>query len=308
MMNLIFDLLIAICLVGISIRILFAREHFQAIVLFITYGLFLALAWTRLESPDIAIAEAAVGAGLTGVLLMDTLGAIKSPRGKPPQIKIPFKLSAISIVLTIVLGYSALQIPSDFSGLSQNAHNAMRLSGFEYSVTAVLLDFRSYDTWLELGVLLTAVLGVLTVRRRNSLTGSPLPAPAEPIGRWTIKILLPFMVMIGGYLLWLGAFAPGGAFQAGVVLAGAGVMLWQAGHPCLAVMPGSCWRLLLCLGFSAFLILGASSLYYAEQMLTHPQVKAWILGIEYAATISIAICLISLIQASPDSRLDKENL
>lgn len=286
-------------------RIIFARGHFQAIVLFITYGLFLALAWTRLNSPDIAIAEAAVGAGLTGVLLMDTLGAIKTSEEKKTRIKVPLKLAVMSIVLVIVLGYSALQIPSDFSGLSLTVHNAMPLSGLEYSVTAVLLDFRSYDTWLELGVLLTAVIGVLTVRRRNSLTGSALPAPAEPVGRWIIKILLPFMVIIGGYLLWLGAFAPGGAFQAGVVLAGAGVMLWQAGHPCLAVLSNSSWRLLLCLGFSTFLILAASSLYYADQMLTHPQIKAWILGIEYAATISIALCLISLIQASPNSKLDK---
>lgn len=307
-MNLIFDLLIAISLIGISIRIILAKEHFQAIVLFITFGLFLALAWTRLNSPDIAIAEAAVGAGLTGVLLMDTLGAIKTSGKKPSRIKMPLKLAALSMVLIIALGYSALQIPADFSGLSQTAYNAMPLSGLEYPVTAVLLDFRSYDTWLELGVLLAAVTGVLALRRRTGLTGSLLPAPAEPVGRWIIKILLPFMVMIGGYLLWLGAFAPGGAFQAGVVLAGAGVMLWQAGHPSLAVLPESWLRMLLGAGFSAFLLLAFISLFYSDQMLTHPQSKAWILGIEYAATLSIAVCLIALIQASPGSYPEKRKL
>ncbi|WP_045215041.1 hydrogenase subunit MbhD domain-containing protein [Desulfonatronovibrio magnus] len=302
-MNLIFDLFIAICLIAVSVRIILVREHFQTIVLFITFGLFLALAWTRLQSPDIAIAEAAVGAGLTGVLLMDSLGAIKTSR-KPARNRIPLKLVFLTIALIIALSYSAVHIPYDFSGLSQAAHDAMPASGLEYPVTAVLLDFRGYDTWLELGVLLAAVTGVLALRRRTNLTGSLLPAPAEPVGRWIIKILLPFMVLIGGYLLWLGAYAPGGAFQAGVVLAGAGVMLWQAGHPSIAVLPGIWWRILLCSGFSAFLILAVLSLFYADQMLTHPQSKAWILGIEYAATISIAICLVSLIQASPGSKPD----
>jgi hypothetical protein len=46
------------------------RDLFGAIAFFIVYGILIALAWVRLEAVDVALAEAAIGAGLTGVLLI----------------------------------------------------------------------------------------------------------------------------------------------------------------------------------------------------------------------------------------------
>lgn len=297
-MDLAFDLIIGLSLTGVAWRIVRARDHFQAIVLFITFGLLLSLAWTRLKSPDIAIAEAAVGAGLAGVLLMDALGALSSSKNRTSQAK-SIRLTIPCFVLAAVLAYPVLFIPDDFQRLGSVVRQALPETGLEYPVTAVLLDFRGYDTWLELGVLLVAVLGVLCVRRTDTIRGSILPAPAEPVGRWIIKLLLPLMVLIGGYLLWLGAFAPGGAFQAGVVLASAGVILWQAGHPSLGLLPRMWWKILLCSGFLSFLILACWSLVFTDGLMTHPEAKVWILGVEYAATLSIALCLISLVLGSP---------
>ncbi len=297
-MGLIFDLIIGLSLAGVAWRIVRVREHFQAIVLFITFGLLLSLAWTRLKSPDIAIAEAAVGAGLAGVLLMDALGTLSSTRNQPLPGRF-LQLFIPCLFLAGLMAYTILFIPADFQGLGPMVSEALPDTHLEYPVTAVLLDFRGYDTWLELGVLLVAVLGVLCVRQAGTIKGSMLPAPAEPVGRWIIKLLLPLMVLIGGYLLWLGAFAPGGAFQAGVVLASGGVMLWQAGHPSLALLHHVWWKILMISGFVFFLILASSSLLYNQQFMTHPEAKMWILGVEYAATLSIAICLISLVLASP---------
>jgi len=73
------DILVAFALVATAWRIMRAPGHFQAVVLFITFGLLLSLAWARLNSPDIALAEAAVGAGLAGVLLLETLRAVAPP-------------------------------------------------------------------------------------------------------------------------------------------------------------------------------------------------------------------------------------
>jgi multisubunit Na+/H+ antiporter MnhB subunit len=297
-MGLIFDLVIGLSLIGVAWRIVRAREHFQSIVLFITFGMLLSLAWTRLKSPDIAIAEAAVGAGLAGVLLMDALGAFSSSQDRPTHGK-SFALLIPFAVLAGLMAFAIMFIPDEFQGLGPLVRKSMPDTHLEYPVTAVLLDFRGYDTWLELGVLLVAVLGVLCVRNASTIKGSILPAPAEPVGRWIIKLLLPLMVLIGGYLLWLGAFAPGGAFQAGVVLASAGVMLWQAGHPSAALLPRLCWKIILSSGFVFFLILALSSMFFNDQFMSHPEAKIWILGLEYAATLSIALCLISLVLASP---------
>lgn len=70
----IFDLLLATALLWSAIQVLTTPDLFRAVMLFIVFGLFMALAWARLDAPDIALAEAAIGAGLAGVLLLDTIG------------------------------------------------------------------------------------------------------------------------------------------------------------------------------------------------------------------------------------------
>jgi uncharacterized MnhB-related membrane protein len=57
------DLLLALALVGLSLRVVTGRELFRDIVLFILFGLVIALSWARLGAPDVALAEAAIGAG-----------------------------------------------------------------------------------------------------------------------------------------------------------------------------------------------------------------------------------------------------
>jgi energy-converting hydrogenase B subunit D len=72
-----FDIFLVLALAGVAGSILKSRDLFKAVVLFIAFGLLMALAWVRLEAPDIALAEAAIGAGLIGVLLLDALRFIR---------------------------------------------------------------------------------------------------------------------------------------------------------------------------------------------------------------------------------------
>ena len=76
----VFDLALAALLLWIGWRALAAPELFRAVVLFIAFGLTMTLAWVRLEAPDLALAEAAIGAGLTGALLLDALGHLGGRR------------------------------------------------------------------------------------------------------------------------------------------------------------------------------------------------------------------------------------
>lgn len=80
-----FDCVLAGGLVWLSWRALTSRSLFRSIVLFIAYGLFLALAWVRLDAPDLAMAEAAIGAGITGVLLLEALFALSRNQGNAGQ-------------------------------------------------------------------------------------------------------------------------------------------------------------------------------------------------------------------------------
>lgn len=80
--SLAFDLLLALALLWSAWRALATTDLVRAVVMFIVFGLLMTLAWARLDAPDIALAEAAIGAGLTGTLLLDALGAWGRRRGK----------------------------------------------------------------------------------------------------------------------------------------------------------------------------------------------------------------------------------
>ncbi len=72
-----YDLLLVGTLLWLAVRILAEVKLFKAVVLYIAFGLLVALAWVRLAAPDIALAEAAIGAGITGALLLDAAGHMR---------------------------------------------------------------------------------------------------------------------------------------------------------------------------------------------------------------------------------------
>jgi energy-converting hydrogenase B subunit D len=72
------DWILVITLVSLGWRVLSITDLFKAIVLFIAFGLLMALTWARLKAVDIALAEAAIGAGLTGALFLTTLSHLGS--------------------------------------------------------------------------------------------------------------------------------------------------------------------------------------------------------------------------------------
>jgi energy-converting hydrogenase B subunit D len=78
----VFDILLVATLIWLAVRALAEVKLFKAVVLFIAFGLLVALAWVRLSAPDIALAEAAIGAGITGALLLDAAGHMRG-RAEP---------------------------------------------------------------------------------------------------------------------------------------------------------------------------------------------------------------------------------
>lgn len=75
------DLLIGALLLTCAAAALGSTDLFRGIVFLIVFGLLVALAWLRLRAPDLAMAEAAVGAGLVGVLLVGALQRIRRRLG-----------------------------------------------------------------------------------------------------------------------------------------------------------------------------------------------------------------------------------
>lgn len=72
-----FDILLGLILVWLGLRTVFAQELFDSIIAFIGLGMLMALAWLRLGTLDLALAEAALGGGVTGALLLAALNRLE---------------------------------------------------------------------------------------------------------------------------------------------------------------------------------------------------------------------------------------
>ncbi len=87
-MSVVFDILLLGALVWIAVGALSEMRLFKSVVMFVVFGLFLAIAWVRLDAPDVALAEAAIGAGVTGALMLDAVGHLRArstPYPTPPR-------------------------------------------------------------------------------------------------------------------------------------------------------------------------------------------------------------------------------
>jgi len=190
------------------------------------------------------------------------------------------------------LAYAVLSLPLVTTGLQEAVAEQMALSGVSHPVTAVLLNFRGYDTLLEMGVLLLALVGVWSLGSASSSREPPPGAVLEILTRF----FAPLMILIAGYLLWAGAHAPGGAFQAGAVLGASGVLLLLSGWHLPASLAGWPLRLTLVAGLAVFAAVAAGVMWTGASLLEYPPQWAGglILLIEAAATLSIGATLAAL--------------
>ena len=74
------DGVLGLTILWLAWQALSTADLFRAVAMFVAFGLLVAIAWVRLEAPDVAIAEAAIGAGLTGALLLITLRRLRDRR------------------------------------------------------------------------------------------------------------------------------------------------------------------------------------------------------------------------------------
>lgn len=198
----------------------------------------------------------------------------------------------IGLSLAAAMVIALLQMPSATVHLPALVAENLAQSGVEHPVTAVLLNFRGWDTLLEVAVLLLALLTLLT------LGGGETPAPAgaaDPLLQGLARLALPMIILSAGYLLWAGAHRPGGAFQAGAVLAAGAVLLQLAGLLPAWTEPRRLLRVGLVLGFLVFLAV-AAALLGEGAMLRYPPALAGglILLIEAGLTLSLGLILAGL--------------
>ncbi len=152
------------------LAIVVTRNLFSVIVLSGAYSFLMATVLVALDAVDVAMTEAAVGAGISTVLLLGALHLCKSLEAKPAHK--PWLPLAVSVATGALLVYGALGLP-DFGDPDAPIHKNVvpRYMKNEVEVpnvvTAVLASFRGYDTLGETTVVFTAGVGVIALLRRR---------------------------------------------------------------------------------------------------------------------------------------------
>ncbi len=209
-------------------------------------------------------------------------------------------VGAICTALFVLLGSAVFSISETDLGLAPSVAERQAESGVKNVVTAVLLNFRGYDTLLEIAVLMLATIGVLSLRKESAGIWASLEPAADPVLSSMTRLLVPLMILTSGYLLWAGEHAPGGAFQAGAVLGSAGVLLALSGYARPGWVTRVALRVAIAVGFIAFLVIALAPMLSGGALLEYPEglEKPLMIVIETWLTFSIAVILISLFISS----------
>jgi len=157
----------------VAVVIALQGNLFAVVILGSVYSFLMATALVALDAVDVAMTEAAVGAGISTVLL---LGALYLVRGEEQKARsrpwIPLVVS-VAMAGTLVFGTFGLREFSDPTApihthvAPRYINDAARETGVPNIVTAVLASYRGYDTLGETTVVFTAGAGVIALLRRR---------------------------------------------------------------------------------------------------------------------------------------------
>ncbi len=208
------------------------QDLFVVVMLAGIYGLLSASFFVVMDAVDVAFAEAAVGAGISTLLMLKTLtltGRYESYSRQKPALAL-----FVVLITGALLIYGTLDMPP-FGTASAPVHQhvapyyinkSMEEIGIPNIVTSVLASYRALDTFGEVVVIFTAGIGVLallavTHRSHKKQGGVVASMHQHMVLRIVAKILIPLILIFALYVQFHADYGPGGGFQAGIIFAAA---------------------------------------------------------------------------------------
>lgn len=236
-MIIIFALFLLSLLVITALAIVRTGNLFVAVMLTSIFSLLMAANFFILDAADVALTEAAVGAGITTVIFLSAL-ALTAEREKYAREGGRLVLVVVVVLATLII-YATFDKPrlgDPEAPVHQHLAPWYLAKTPEYIdipnvVTAVLASFRGYDTLGEVFVVFAACIGVLFILGVSPGEGAATTAPRNAglkhhlIPQVVGRLLIPFIVLFGLYVQFHGEYGPGGGFQAGALIA-TGVILY----------------------------------------------------------------------------------
>ena len=314
----IFGIFLLTLLVVTAVAIVQTRNLFVAVMLAAIFSLLMAANFFILDAADVALTEAAVGAGVTTVILLSALALTAENERRSGAIS--WAAAAVVAVTVLVLIYATFDKPKlgdPNAPVHQHVapwylENTPKLMDIPNVVTAVLASFRGYDTLGEVFVVFVAMVGVLFVLSGDSSRTGPIRAPDPGLRHHLIpqvvgRLLLPFIILFGLYVQFHGEYGPGGGFQAGAIIATGLILhaLLEGEQAALRAVPAGAMQALVVAGASIYggvgvlcMLLGGSFLDYSvlhSDPVTGRQIG--IIAIELGVGMTVAGALLSIFHA-----------
>jgi multicomponent Na+:H+ antiporter subunit B len=215
-------------------------------------------------------------------------------------------LKALSLLLALFVGFLLIGVLDDLPAWGDakspaNSYvsayylkNSMEQTHVPNVVTAVLADYRGFDTMFETGVVFVAVIGIMAILRRDpkeedSETGDRPPhAPPEGfiLGVAT-RFIVPFMQMFALYVIAHGHHSPGGGFQGGVILGASLILMAMTGEleSALDRMREKWFIVLVAGGFLLYAGVGLGCMFFGGNFLDYSALAPLLGGDPKAAAI-----------------------
>ena len=178
-----------------SLVVLMMRNLLAATVVMSMYSFLMSLVWLNLDAVDVAFTEAAVGAGISTILLIGALVLVGTEEKRHKPIHWPACL--LVVLTTCALIYGTLDMPhfGDPEAPAQThvapeyisqsveknktefkKRHGARGSNYFYNhvpnlVTSVIVNYRAYDTLFEVAVIFTAGISLILLLRRRRFGG-----------------------------------------------------------------------------------------------------------------------------------------
>lgn len=174
-MSLLINIILLLFLLIIAYAIMRITHMLAMAMLFGLYSLLVAGVFVVLDAPDVAFTEAAVGTGISTVLMLVTIAAVRNSHEERKKMR----SRTIPLVLALIMGGTLVYGTHDIANFGspdapphvqvgkRYIEQGQRETGVPNLVTAVLASYRGFDTLGEITVVLTSGLGILMLLVRR---------------------------------------------------------------------------------------------------------------------------------------------
>ncbi len=158
-------------------------------------------------------------------------------------------------------------------------------AGADNIVTAIILNYRGYDTSGEVTVIFTALIAVAVVMalawksEEDGPDSDAQPAarvrPVSPVASFIVRLLAPFIMMFSVYMVLYGHSTPGGGFQSGAILGALAILasLVMGTDRPLRVFPGRSMTIAQASAVLSFVLIGVAGIFFFGSFLAFPSAE-----------------------------------